>query len=86
MSNISFVSNIDDDEEISKPNVSLKEESPVVENMDRYLNLSCLAVARHIQVCPLCSQFYKCDKRLQHVLIVVLLLVIVFLVKSLLKL
>ena len=50
------------------------------------LSINCLAIANHIQVCPLCSQFYKCDKRGHNVTIIILILIILILLKKILGL
>jgi hypothetical protein len=50
------------------------------------LNINCLSIANHIKVCPLCSQFYKCDKKSQNITIFVLLIILCILFKKILKL
>ena len=50
------------------------------------LRINCIAIANHIRVCPLCSQFYECDKKPHTVTIVILVIIVVLLVKKILNL
>ena len=63
-----------------------REPNTISVNERHALNINCLAIANHIKVCPLCSQFYKCDKRSHNITIFVLALIICILLKKILKL
>lgn len=48
------------------------------------LKLSCIDVANHITVCPICSKFYKCDRSVHMLLIVILSVIAILLLKKVL--
>lgn len=50
------------------------------------LSVNCLTIANHIQVCPLCSQFYKNETRGHMATIVILIIIVILLLKKILKL
>lgn len=49
-------------------------------NVDKYLKLNCLDVANHIQYCPLCSEYYKCDTSSYTITITIMSMIIVGLI------
>jgi len=48
-------------------------------------DISCLHIANHIYECPICSRFYKCDKTVYIICIVVLAIVCLLLLKRVLE-
>ena len=50
------------------------------------LNVNCIQIAHHISACPICSKFYKCDKRGNNIMIIILAIVVLILMKKILKL
>ena len=47
--------------------------------------INCIDIARHIQDCPICSRFYRCDTTLYTIIIVILAIVCLLLIKRVLN-
>lgn len=49
------------------------------------LYINCIDIAKHIQDCPICSRFYRCDTTLYTIIIVILAIVCLLLMKRILN-
>lgn len=54
-------------------------------NADKYLKMNCVDIANHIHYCPVCSQYYKCQRSIYAVIIIVLIVLILLLIKRILE-
>ena len=52
---------------------------------DPLTSISCLEIANHIATCPICSQVYRNDRTVYLVVIVILVIICLYLAKTLLK-
>jgi hypothetical protein len=64
-------------EEIEMPKLTNNKKN---DNVDKYLKLNCLDVANHIQYCPLCSEYYKCDTSSYTITITIMSMIIIGLI------
>jgi hypothetical protein len=67
------------------PTETVQVEIPDVPVVPLHLQIPCIEIAKHIQDCPICSQFYRCDKTLYIVVIVILVVVCLLLLKKILN-
>lgn len=66
------------------------DETPILHNnLNKYIlphgSPSCIDVANHIELCPICSRYYKQDNSLYIIIIVVLSILCILLAKKVLK-
>ena len=86
---ISNNQNIKEDETFLENNNNFNDVSIQDNNFKKYIlpngSPSCIDVANHIELCPICSRYYKQDNSLYIIVIVVLSIICILLAKKVLK-